>query len=98
MTVINVTHADTTLYFAVASLSAPIGGVIIGGIITSSFGGYNTPKAMKMQCVVGMGAVMCALPIPFFSDFYYIGMLFWCVLFCGGFILPPVTGIMISSV
>jgi hypothetical protein len=47
---------------------------------------------------MGIGAVVCALPIPFFNDFYYIGILFWGVLFFGGFILPPVTGIMISSV
>ena len=50
---------------------------------------------------MGVCAVLCCLPIPFFkdkSDFYYIGLLFWGVLFFGGFILPPVTGIMINSV
>lgn len=95
---IGVSHQDTILYFSVTSLSAPIGGVIVGGIITTSFGGYNNPKAMKMQCLMGMGAVICALPIPFFNEFYYVGVLFWGVLFFGGFVLPPVTGIMISSV
>lgn len=47
---------------------------------------------------MGACAVICALPIPFFSEFYYVGMLFWGVLFFGGFVLPPVTGIMIDSV
>jgi len=37
-----------TLYFSVTSLSAPIGGVIIGGIVTSKLGGYNTVKSMKV--------------------------------------------------
>lgn len=86
------------LYFIFTTLSAPIGGVIVGGIITQSFGGYNTQKAMKMQCLMGACAVICALPIPFFSQFYYVGILFWGVLFFGGFVLPPVTGIMIESV
>jgi len=89
---------EIQLYFIVTTLSAPIGGVIVGGIITQSFGGYNTPKAMKMQCLMGACAVICALPIPYFENFYYVGMLFWGVLFFGGFVLPPVTGIMIDSV
>ena len=98
-TVIKVTDATTvSLYFVFTTLSAPIGGVIVGGIITQSFGGYNTEKAMKMQCLMGACAVICALPIPFFDNFYYVGMLFWGVLFFGGFVLPPVTGIMIDSV
>lgn len=97
-TVIGVDHDVVTIYFAVTSLSAPIGGVIVGGIITTSFGGYNKPKAMKMQVIVGLCAVPLAVIAPFFSNFYYVGMLFWAILFCGGFVLPPVTGIMISSV
>ena len=47
---------------------------------------------------MGLGAVACALPIPFCDGFISVGMLFWGLLFFGGFILPPVTGIMISSV
>jgi len=47
---------------------------------------------------MGVCAMICALPIPFMDDFYYVGMLFWGLLFFGGFVLPPVTGIMINSV
>jgi len=50
---------------------------------------------------MGVCAVVCCLPVPFFKgkeSFYYVGMLFWGILFFGGFILPPVTGIMINSV
>ena len=41
---------DTTVgvYFSSASLTAPVGGVIIGGIITSTYGGYNAVKAQKL--------------------------------------------------
>lgn len=99
--ILDVDPQTAVLYFVVVSLTAPIGGVIVGGIITSSLGGYNTPKAMKLQCIMGVCAVICCLPAPWFhtnSSFYYVGMLFWGILFFGGFILPPVTGIMISSV
>lgn len=51
---------------------------------------------------MGVCSVLCCLPIPWFERseyaFYIVGPLFWGVLFFGGFILPPVTGIMINSV
>lgn len=47
---------------------------------------------------MGLLSVLCGLPIPFSLSFPVIGVLFWFVLFFGGFILPQVTGIMISSV
>lgn len=90
-----------SVYFSVSSLTAPIGGVIIGGIVTSAYGGYNNRKAQKIQCMMGCCAVASALPIPWMSapeDFYYVAICFWLLLFFGGFILPPVTGIMINSV
>lgn len=40
----------------------------------------------------------CAVPIPFFDEFMIPGALFWLVLFFGGAVLPPVTGIMLNSV
>lgn len=89
------------MYFSTSSLTAPIGGVIIGGIVTSAYGGYNTRKAQKIQCIMGLCAVASALPVPWFADkndFYYVAILLWLLLFFGGFILPPVTGIMINSV
>ena len=47
---------------------------------------------------MGYLAVACAFPIPFLNNFYVIASLFWGLLFFGGFILPPATGIMIQSV
>ena len=32
-------------FFAVVSFTAPVSGVLIGGLITSFYGGYNTRKA-----------------------------------------------------
>lgn len=47
---------------------------------------------------MGYLAIGCAFPIPFLDNFYVIASLFWGLLFFGGFILPPATGIMIQSV
>lgn len=73
-------------------------GVILGGIITSKLGGYNSPPAIKIQVVAGILATCCSIPIPFSDTFAVAGTLLWGVLFFGGFALPQVTGIMISSV
>ena len=51
-----------------------------------------------MQCFVGIASVMSGLPIPFISNLKAFGFFLWLLLFFGGFLLPPVTGIMLNSV
>lgn len=60
-------------------------------------GGYNTYKAHRLMQIVGVMAVICALPIPF-VNFAHFAYLIWFVLFFGGFLLPQVTGIMLNTV
>ena len=87
-------------YYSFLSFTAPISGVITSGILTTKMGGYNTLKAQYMQCIVGICAVLSALPIPWISKDHFIVFAFfiWLLLFFGGFILPPMTGIMLNSV
>jgi len=96
--IIEVNEHVVSIYFTTTCFTAPVGGVIVGGIITTAFGGYNTKKSFKLMRFVSILAVACALPIPYFSSFAVVGSLIWLLLFFGGFILPPLTGVMISSV
>jgi sugar phosphate permease len=43
-------QSDQTIsfYFSTTSLTAPVGGVIVGGVVTSAYGGYNNKKAQKI--------------------------------------------------
>ena len=66
--IFGVEQRTITIYFTVTSLSAPILGVVIGGIITQMYGGYNAIKAQKIQIIAGIFAVASALPIPFFHE------------------------------
>ena len=95
--VLDVPSDVAAIFFAGTTISAPISGVIVGGIVTTNAGGYNTIKAQKLQCYLGILAVVFALPIPFVS-FRWFAVCLWLVLFFGGAILPPVTGIMLNSV
>jgi hypothetical protein len=47
---------------------------------------------------MGVLAVLSALPIPFLNNFYHFVTFVWFLLFFGGFVLPPITGIMLNSV
>ena len=43
----NIFHGDpklVTIYFIVISFTAPVSGVVVGGIATTYYGGYNTKK------------------------------------------------------
>ena len=44
----DVSQAQRDFYFTVTSFTAPVGGVVVGGIITSKLGGYNAKKAQKV--------------------------------------------------
>ena len=85
-------------FFSATSATAPVGGVIAGGIVMQKYGGYTHKSSQKILVIMGYVAIACAFPIPFLNNFFLISALFWGLLFCGGFILPPATGIMISSV
>lgn len=43
-------------------------------------------------------AMICALPVPWLDNFRPFAFFMWFLLFFGGFILPPLTGIMLNSV
>jgi len=36
---------EAAIFYATTSITGPVSGVIIGGIITTAFGGYNTVAA-----------------------------------------------------
>ena len=86
------------MYYSVTCLTAPIAGVIIGGIIFGSIGGYTSKKALRLCCILGAFAAINAIPIPFLTNKISVYLLLWLVFFFGASILPTMTGIMLNSV
>lgn len=86
------------MFFTFTSISAPIAGVVVGGTVIHHYGGYQSPTALKICCLVSFGALASALPIPFLYNFYVFFALIWLLLFFGGFIVPVATGILLNSV
>lgn len=73
-------------------------GVIVGGNVTSYLGGYTSKAALKMTIAVSILCLLTAAPIAFLDNFPVFLALLWFLLFFGGFILPCLTGIMLSTV
>ena len=48
MAVYKLTDADAAVFYGTTTLSGPVSGVVIGGIVTTAFGGYNTVIAQKL--------------------------------------------------
>ena len=52
------------------ALTGPILGVIIGGYVFNSIGGYNDPKALPLAIFMVFMAAASGAPIVFLDDFH----------------------------
>jgi sugar phosphate permease len=84
--------------FSVTVITAPVGGLIVGGIITTKLGGFEKKKAHLLVLGVSYCALLFSFPVTIFNTFAPSFTCLWFLLFFGGFALPSVTGIMIASV
>ena len=98
MITLQIDQEEVYYYYAFTCLSAPLTGVILGGIIFNCIGGYNSPKAYALACLFGFFACVSCLPIPFSSNKYLTYLLLWCVFFFGATIIAPLVGLMLASV
>jgi len=84
--------------FGIVSITGPVTGVVVGGNVTTKLGGYNSQKSLYLTCIIALLCLFCAMPIPFVMNYPAFVALLWFLLFCGGFILPSMTGIMLNTV
>jgi MFS family permease len=87
----------TTLIFVGTCVTAPISGIVVGGLIVQRYGGYEEKIASLWCCIFGSVCCACALILPFVNDIIPFAIVLWIDLFFGGAIVPNITGILISS-
>lgn len=101
---IDILHYDSVtvmIVFSTVSITAPMGGVLMGGIFADRYGGYkgkSALRALKLCFAFGVVAFVFAFPLGFLYSLIYISVLLWSFLFFGAAIIPIGTGIMVSSV
>lgn len=98
ITVLGIDKTIATSLVAITSITAPISGVLVGGIVTSYCGGCKTQKAQKVSLLAGWICMFCSLPIPWVNTKELFFTFVWLLLFFGGFIIPVLIGWMLSSV
>lgn len=86
------------MVFSLVSITGPTIGCIIGGCLTQRMGGYESPNAIYICFICSVLGCTAAAPVPFITNFWIISLCIWLLLFFGGAMVPPLTGIMISSV
>ncbi|KAL4500428.1 hypothetical protein ABPG72_003379 [Tetrahymena utriculariae] len=84
--------------FSLISITAPIFGVLMGGIALEKVGGYAGKNAINLCLFNGVLASCCAIPIPFTNRYEVVLILLWLLFFFGGSLMPAVTGIMLHSI
>jgi hypothetical protein len=90
--------------FSICSLTGPTTGVFFGGWVIDRQGGYKdeTGKAamdtLRTCSYFGVGAVVFSCLTAFATNFWVALGAMWMVLFMGGALLSPATGVCINSV
>ena len=101
---VGIDAALVVLSFSVSSLTAPTAGVFFGGWYIDAHGGYKdqtgeAAAATLRRCTVfGALALAFAVPAAFLRSFWPIQIAMWFVLFWGGALLSPATGVCINAV
>ncbi len=90
------------ILFILTSATAPIFGVVFGGWVVDRYGGYHgasqTVSALGVCIVFGVVGAGMAIPCAYFTSLYLVFAMVWVFLFCGGAVVPPATGVLISCV
>jgi MFS family permease len=85
------------LSFVIVCVTSPTLGVAFGGFTSSKIGGYESKHSILLCLIYAIIASLFAIPIPLVDSILYFTIYLWLVLFFGAAILPPITGIIISS-
>ena len=96
---LNITDKKTRLYaFTAIIVTSPVGGILLGGILSGKIGGYDTEKAIYIPLIGSFLVSVLANIIPLTTNLYIFIPLFWLYLFLGSTILPVSRGMVLVSV
>jgi MFS family permease len=86
--------------FAFTSVTAPVIGVFLGGWVIDQQGGYKDEvyPTLRTCLYFAIGAAVSAVPAAQATDFKVVMGALWLILFFGGCIISPATGVCINAV
>lgn len=96
--VMHIESSKVYIIYAVVCISAPVLGVLLGGLFIQYLGGYTDKRALKACFLIAILAAASGILLPFVSFVPLFVILMWLLLFFGGSMTPGLTGIMLSSI
>jgi len=64
-------------WFALITITGPVLGVVVGGIIVNCFGGYQNPVTIMVCFIEVILAALCGFPLPFVPTFAWFVFFLW---------------------
>jgi MFS family permease len=98
VSVLGVKQSMAYKYFFVVGAIGPITGVLFAGFVFDRFGGYNGPQAIPIISGFGFIALIAAISSTISVEPMHVAACMTIQLFCGGFIMPAATGLMLNQV
>ncbi|CRG96402.1 major facilitator superfamily protein, putative [Plasmodium gallinaceum] len=100
---LNIGSLEAMFYFIGTSLTAPVIGILIGSKIVDKFiGGYkeykNRLRTLYFCIFNSFLTFLLALMICIFDNYKFTLIFTWIILLFGAMLLPPITGIILSTV
>jgi hypothetical protein len=81
-----------TIVFIITCVTAPLAGVILGGIIVGKIGGYVNKKAILFCVIASLFAGVDSILIVFQDSLVGFAIVLWIFLFFGGATIPNLLG------
>ena len=92
-------ESSAHLNFGVTAITSPILGALASGWFGSKIkGGYSNKWAIPSCILAALICCLISIPVPFYKDFQYFIISIWFMLFCGGYLLPITTGVMLETI
>lgn len=88
---------EQLISFAIVCLTSPTLGVLVGGGIINAMGGYETKHSILFCFIFSLFSSGFTIPVPFADSLLWFTVYLWLVLFFGGALMAPLTGIIITS-
>lgn len=96
--VLGIGEDEVYKFYVITCFTAPLLGVVAGGFTFSHMGGYKSQRSFGLCVIMSVLVTLIALPIPMLKTINSAFLCIWLVFFFGSFIVPTLTGILLSMV
>lgn len=95
--IVKLSEAQANIGFITVCLTAPIIGILLGGLISQKLGGYGTLKSLYLCLLNSFLCGIIGILLIFITHYIAFAILIWTFLFLGSMINPIINGSILSS-